>query len=688
MVLRRPIPFLCSLSLAVRILLGAAPAGAGVPLPWDLREVDRAGQWTIYNGIAGGAAIGFPLATGDMNRDGRADLILTPMIADSGPRRDRDRAGEAAIVFSTGTIAGERDLAQLNVQALPPDVMLVYGADALDYLGTQVDAADLDGDGYADAIIGAQYGDGASNARSNSGEVVIVWGGPDLGGQALDLAAPPAGAVTFVYGAASAERLGAWVSSGDVDGDGIADAVLGADQASPTVERFHAGKTYVVYGGAALRAAAAVDLATPSLAVTVIAGIDMEDHSGATVRAADLNRDGAAEVVIGAGLNRLSGQVAPVGAIAHGSGGGDGPNNICDSLNFECNIGEAYIVYGQPGVRPTAIDLADPPASPAITTIYGIDDGDAYGEELYGGDFNGDGWGDVAVGAITADGPANVRGSAGEVALVLGGPTLAGSVVELANPSPNLTIFYGRRAGAIAGDTAMLLDLDGDGRDDLVIAAPNDHPRDAPPPGVVEAGKTFVIFGTAEPLPAAVDLRSIPDGLSHLVIDGADPRDMLAYSMGRGDVSGDGLPDLVLNVMGGDGLDNHLVDAGDAYVLDAVELTHAAGREVVATRTPTLTPTVTPTPVATSTATSTSNVPTATATPSSITTASVTPSVGTCAGDCDGGGEVSIDELIRAVRIALGELPASACTAVDTDASGTADIGELVAAVARSLSGC
>jgi hypothetical protein len=425
--------------------------------------------------------------------------------------------------------------------------------------------------------------------------------------------------------------------------------------------------------------------------VTVIAGIDMEDHSGATVRAADLNRDGAAEVLIGAGLNRLSAQVAPAGARAHGHGGGDGPNNLCDPLNFQCIIGEAYIVYGQPGVRPSAIDLADPPASSAITTIYGIDDGDAYGEELYGGDFNGDGWGDVAVGAITADGPppAMRRLSAGELALVFGGPALAGSVIELANPGPNVAIFYGRRGGAIAGDTAMLLDLDGDARDDLVIAAPNDHPRDVPPPGVVEAGKTFVIFGTAEPLPSAVDLGAVPAELSHLVIDGADPRDMLAYSMGRGDVSGDGLPDLLLNVMGGDGFGNALEDAGDAYVLDAVEVTRAAGREVVATRTPTLTPTPTPTPLATSTATFTPIAPpTATTTASSVATSTVTPTVRACAGDCDGGGVVSIDELIRAVRIALGELPAAACGAVDTDASGSADISELIAAVARSLSGC
>ena len=49
---------------------------------------------------------------------------------------------------------------------------------------------------------------------------------------------------------------------------------------------------------------------------------------------------------------------------------------------------------------------------------------------------------------------------------------------------------------------------------------------------------------------------------------------------------------------------------------------------------------------------------------------------------------MTIDELITAVRIALDELPASACSAADADDSGTVEISELVAAVTRSLSGC
>ncbi len=58
-----------------------------------------------------------------------------------------------------------------------------------------------------------------------------------------------------------------------------------------------------------------------------------------------------------------------------------------------------------------------------------------------------------------------------------------------------------------------------------------------------------------------------------------------------------------------------------------------------------------------------------------------------CAGDCDGDGEVSVAELIRGVRIALGESDAS-CTAFDTDEDGEVTVNELVSAVRAALDGC
>lgn len=634
--------------LASLVVLGLAAGEI-----WDVGAPPQPGQLTVYNRTAGGAMWGYPLAAGDVNGDGRADLILTPMNAASGPARERPSAGEAIIVMSPGALAGTRDLAALDPLALPDDIVLIYGASPRDLLGTEVFAADLDGDGYDDVILGAQYGDGPGEQRAECGEVTIVWGGPDLGGTVLDLAAPPPGAVSVVIGAEAGDRLGVWVSAGDFDGDGIADAILGADLADgPDNARPRAGETYVVYGGAALRAQASVDLAAPALAVTRVDGVDPGDHSGATVRGLDVDRDGVDDLLIGAGLNRLSAAVGPSGGLSGGAGfgGGDGPDNACAPVTLNCEIGEAYVVYGARGARPAVIDLAAPPLS--TTIVYGVDAGDAWGEELWAGDLDGDGSGDLAIGALTADGPNNTRTSAGELAVIFGGASgLRGRVVDLAQPHDDVLRIYGARTGAIAGDTAMLLDLDGDGLDDLVVASPQDQPF-----GRVNAGAVDIFFGHPQPWPAVIDLAAVPTGLPHLRLAGAGGGDLLAYSMGLGDVTGDGRTDLLLNAMGADGFENRLLTAGDAYALDAVMLARAAGREGVATATPSPSPTATPPPA--------------------------------CGGDCDGDGAVTIDELVRGVALALaGGTPAD-CAALDRDGDGRIDIGELVAAVGHALAGC
>lgn len=59
-----------------------------------------------------------------------------------------------------------------------------------------------------------------------------------------------------------------------------------------------------------------------------------------------------------------------------------------------------------------------------------------------------------------------------------------------------------------------------------------------------------------------------------------------------------------------------------------------------------------------------------------------------CAGDCDGGGSVSVDELVRAVGLALGAPGTPACAAADGDGDGVVRIAELIAAVAAALDGC
>jgi len=67
---------------------------------------------------------------------------------------------------------------------------------------------------------------------------------------------------------------------------------------------------------------------------------------------------------------------------------------------------------------------------------------------------------------------------------------------------------------------------------------------------------------------------------------------------------------------------------------------------------------------------------------------SPTPTAPPCAGDCDDDGEVTVDDLVLAVRVALGASPLSDCAAVDVDHSGVVTIDELITATRRAVEGC
>ena len=71
-----------------------------------------------------------------------------------------------------------------------------------------------------------------------------------------------------------------------------------------------------------------------------------------------------------------------------------------------------------------------------------------------------------------------------------------------------------------------------------------------------------------------------------------------------------------------------------------------------------------------------------------IVIADVTPLPGQCAVDCNGDGKATIDELVRGVGIALGNLPLTACPASDSNGDGKASISELINGVNRVLYGC
>jgi hypothetical protein len=59
-----------------------------------------------------------------------------------------------------------------------------------------------------------------------------------------------------------------------------------------------------------------------------------------------------------------------------------------------------------------------------------------------------------------------------------------------------------------------------------------------------------------------------------------------------------------------------------------------------------------------------------------------------CTGDCDGQGTVTVDEIIKAVNIALGSRPVAECRPGDTSANGEVTVDEIVQGVNNALQGC
>src|SRR5207244_1215579 len=98
-------------------------------------------------------------------------------------------------------------------------------------------AGDVNGDGFADLIVGARGG----------GAACVVFGSSGVAAN-LGLASARGRNGFRLDGAAAGDRSGVWVAGGDVNGDGFADVIIGARDADP--HGTDSGSSYVVFGRA------------------------------------------------------------------------------------------------------------------------------------------------------------------------------------------------------------------------------------------------------------------------------------------------------------------------------------------------------------------------------------------------------------------------------------------------------
>ena len=158
-------------------------------------------------------------------------------------------------------------------------------------------AGDVNGDGLADLIVGAYGSDPASG--SSAGCSYVVFG--KKSGTGIDLSAVANGVGGFVInGQCQGDYSGISVSSaGDVNGDGLADLIVGAYGSDPAMSA-GAGRSYVVFGKTS-RAAIDLSAVAGGTGGFVINGQSARDYSGYSVSSAgDVNGDGLADLIVGA----------------------------------------------------------------------------------------------------------------------------------------------------------------------------------------------------------------------------------------------------------------------------------------------------------------------------------------------------------------------------------------------------
>lgn len=566
-----------SIAAAVSLFAWVAAAHAARVEIVDLAEVPALPPTlTRIHGFEGDGAFGVSVAGGhDCDGDGHPDVAFAAMLASPA---GRDRAGTVYLFFGDGTIGGTFDAALAS-----PRVLRFHGAAPLEVAGNEIWIDDVTGDGIGDLLIGRQnYA--PTRERPGVGALSIVVGSATLRAHAATLAAvdlddPPAGVtITTLVGSQEFGRFGIWMRTGDIDGDGIADIVVGADQEQHGNES-HGGAAYVLRGGAHLAGGGTVDFGG-DVNATALAGHWLrleppvnafEYHFGATVQIGDLDGNGRGEVLVAAALNRAGATLRARDSVqgsAHGIGGTPrGTAYIFWDDNFPSSLWD--------NSQPLRSDAA--PGS--TTTLHGGDRNLKFGEELVAGaDFDGDGALDLFVGDIIGDlSPQRDRPQAGSGHVFYGAADLKGRTIDMRSPPEDVatTDFLGAARQDIAADTALHGDFDGDGRSDLAFSAP--HASFA---GRSSVGAVYVFFGGGGRWPRTVDLNeplTVTGARAAAIFgalgtDGRDSGDTLAYSAAVGDLDGDGRDDLIVNEMEGNGLQPGTIDVGNLIALSGTRI--------------------------------------------------------------------------------------------------------------------
>jgi hypothetical protein len=423
---------------------------------------------------------------GDVNGDGIGDLLV------STPYAGRSNGGQAYLVF--GRASGFSPLTDLR--SLFPfgggdgsAGVAFVGIHEFGRTGYSVSGAgDINGDGLDDLVIGAVRNN--SSGTESPGESYVVFGRasgfpPVFSVSNLFPAGGGDGSDGFVIrGRDVFDSLGASVSNaGDVNGDGLADLVVGAPGAGDRV-----GEAYVVFGrtsGFSAVLPVGQLIAGDGSEGFVLRGGEGVNYTGRSVSGAgDVNGDGIDDLLVGAPGHPF----------------------------FEGHPGETYVVFGRTTGFPAVFPLASLyPAGGGDGgegfVLVGTEDEDHVGFALSGtGDINGDGVDDILVGAYGVEPQGRER--AGQSYLVFGRTTGFPAVFPLSELFPGAggdgsegVVMNGAEDDWGGFSVSGAGDVNADGLADLIIGGSS----------ILALNETegYVVFGRTMGFPAVFELTSL-----------------------------------------------------------------------------------------------------------------------------------------------------------------------------------
>jgi hypothetical protein len=444
------------------------------------------------------ARSGRALTTGDFDGDGYGDVVVG---APGENIHETKNAGAITVTYGSASgLTGGRT-AQLYSGSGIAGV-----AEANDYLGSAVASGDFDKDGYSDVAIGAP-GEDISTAFSNAGAITVVYGS----------ASGLSGARTAQFysehglaGKAEAnDYLGSSLSSGDFDNDGYGDLAIGVPGEDLRDDLLNGGAVTLLYGSTGgLSGARSAQFYSSS----GIAGKgEASDYLGSALASGDFDHDGFADVAIGVPGEDIRDDALNAGAITvlYGSAGGLA---AARSAQF----------YSESGIAGKA------------------EENDSLGGALTSGDYDKDGYSDLAIGAPGE----NVGNGKNEGAITI----VYGSASGLSG-ARSAQLYSGSGIAGLAeasdylGSAVASGDYDNDGYGDVSIGTPRE---DA---GPTDAGAITVVYGSAGGLTGA---RSAQLYSEHGIAGRAETSDYLGSSVASGDFDNDGYVDLAVGVPGED----------------------------------------------------------------------------------------------------------------------------------------